>query len=143
MVHHAVCAALEPTLERYAIFDSYACRPNKGGYAAIKRAENRVNRGGSWNNDARNCRSAYRNNAHPGNRNNNLGFRVSSSLQSGQKAGVQGLRPSARVLTNLSKPASLPLSERMRPKIPGPARVGRCAERRGRRLGWGHFAFKN
>ena len=39
VVHHALCAALEPTLERYAIFDSYACRPKKGGYAATKRAQ--------------------------------------------------------------------------------------------------------
>ena len=33
-------------------------------------------RGGSWNNNPRNCRSAYRNNNHPDNRNNNIGFRV-------------------------------------------------------------------
>jgi len=37
---------------------------------------NRVIRGGSWNNDASNCRLAYRNNATPGNRNDNLGFRL-------------------------------------------------------------------
>ncbi|MBQ6764314.1 MAG: SUMF1/EgtB/PvdO family nonheme iron enzyme, partial [Paludibacteraceae bacterium] len=37
---------------------------------------NRVNRGGSWNNNASNCRVANRNNNSPGNRNNNLGFRV-------------------------------------------------------------------
>ena len=36
----------------------------------------RVNRGGSWNNDARNCRSANRDRNEPGYRNNNLGFRV-------------------------------------------------------------------
>ncbi|MBO4738173.1 MAG: hypothetical protein J5606_01280 [Bacteroidales bacterium] len=35
-----------------------------------------MNRGGSWNNNARNCRVANRNNNTPGNRNNNLGFRV-------------------------------------------------------------------
>jgi len=37
---------------------------------------NRVNRGGSWNNHPENCRSANRNNNSPGNRNNNLGFRL-------------------------------------------------------------------
>ncbi len=40
---------------------------------------NRVNRGGSWNNDARNCSSAYRNRNDPENRNNNLGFRLARS----------------------------------------------------------------
>jgi hypothetical protein len=43
------------------------------------RGAQRVIRGGSWNNDAHNCRSATRNNNSPGNRNNNLGFRLSSS----------------------------------------------------------------
>jgi len=37
---------------------------------------NRVIRGGSWNNSATNLRSAYRNNNNPNNRNNNYGFRV-------------------------------------------------------------------
>jgi len=37
--------------------------------------QNRVNRGGSWNNNASNCRTANRNNNNPTNRNNNLGFR--------------------------------------------------------------------
>lgn len=40
---------------------------------------NRVNRGGGWDNNARNCRSAYRNRNWPENRNNNLGFRVARS----------------------------------------------------------------
>jgi hypothetical protein len=40
---------------------------------------NRVNRGGSWNNTAANCRSANRNNNSPDNRNNNLGFRLLST----------------------------------------------------------------
>jgi hypothetical protein len=35
----------------------------------------RVVRGGSWNNDARNVRAACRNHNDPANRNNNLGFR--------------------------------------------------------------------
>jgi formylglycine-generating enzyme required for sulfatase activity len=33
-------------------------------------------RGGSWNNEARNARCAYRNRNNPDNRNNNLGFRA-------------------------------------------------------------------
>lgn len=40
----------------------------------------RVLRGGSFNNNATNMRSANRNNNRPGNRNNNNGFRVSSTL---------------------------------------------------------------
>ncbi|MBM4281153.1 MAG: hypothetical protein FJ137_10470 [Deltaproteobacteria bacterium] len=36
----------------------------------------RVNRGGSWNNDARNTRAANRNANEPENRNDNLGFRL-------------------------------------------------------------------
>ncbi|MEM6967300.1 MAG: hypothetical protein AAF573_21230 [Bacteroidota bacterium] len=35
-----------------------------------------MNRGGSWNNNARNCRVSNRNNNSPDNRNNNLGFRL-------------------------------------------------------------------
>ena len=40
------------------------------------KGSNRVNRGGSWNNNARNCRSSNRNNNSPDNRNNNLGLRL-------------------------------------------------------------------
>ncbi|RAM51665.1 MAG: hypothetical protein C6Y22_10410 [Hapalosiphonaceae cyanobacterium JJU2] len=40
-------------------------------------------RGGSWNNNPRNCRSACRNNNdNPDNRNNNIGFRVVVSAAS-------------------------------------------------------------
>jgi hypothetical protein len=35
-----------------------------------------VLRGGSWINNGKNCRSAYRNNNDPANRNNNIGFRL-------------------------------------------------------------------
>jgi hypothetical protein len=44
-----------------------------------KRGDNRVNRGGSWDNDAANCRSGNRNNNSPDNRNHWLGFRLVSS----------------------------------------------------------------
>ncbi|MEK7674438.1 MAG: SUMF1/EgtB/PvdO family nonheme iron enzyme [Verrucomicrobiota bacterium] len=47
-------------------------RPGSGG-----RELTGVLRGGSWiNNDPANLRAANRNNDHPGNRNNNGGFRV-------------------------------------------------------------------
>ncbi|MEL6381351.1 MAG: SUMF1/EgtB/PvdO family nonheme iron enzyme [Cyanobacteria bacterium J06626_18] len=39
-------------------------------------------RGGSWNNNPRNCRSACRNNNNPDERNNNNGFRVVCSAAS-------------------------------------------------------------
>jgi len=50
---------------------------------------NRVIRGGSWNNNARNLRSANRNNNTPSNRNNNVGFRLVSTFF--RESGVQGL----------------------------------------------------
>jgi hypothetical protein len=43
----------------------------------------RVVRGGSWNNESANARSAARNNNNPDNRNNNLGFRVLCSFHIG------------------------------------------------------------
>ncbi|MCC5875577.1 MAG: SUMF1/EgtB/PvdO family nonheme iron enzyme [Candidatus Sumerlaeia bacterium] len=46
---------------------------------ASPRGTNRVIRGGSWNNNPQNLRSANRNRNTPDNRNNNLGFRVVSS----------------------------------------------------------------
>ena len=39
----------------------------------------RVLRGGSYWNNARRCRSAYRNENHPGNRNRNIGFRLAAA----------------------------------------------------------------
>ncbi|MDR1086572.1 MAG: SUMF1/EgtB/PvdO family nonheme iron enzyme [Deltaproteobacteria bacterium] len=45
-------------------------------WSSVLRGSNRVNRGGSWNNSARNSRSANRNNNTPANRNDNCGFRL-------------------------------------------------------------------
>jgi hypothetical protein len=52
-------------------------------YGTSSDGSNRVNRGGSWNNNARNCRSANRNNNSPDNRNNNLGFRLALASAQG------------------------------------------------------------
>jgi formylglycine-generating enzyme required for sulfatase activity len=48
-----------------------------------------VLRGGSWINDARNCRAANRNRNEPANRNNNAGFRLACSPQlTGKPDGI-------------------------------------------------------
>lgn len=47
VVHHALCAAVEPRLERYAIADSFACRRGKGHHAAVRRVMSFA-RTGSW-----------------------------------------------------------------------------------------------
>ena len=57
---------------------------------------NRVKRGGSWNNTASNCRSAYRNNNDPSNRNNNIGFRLVSTMRPKGQAGSHPPSPAPR-----------------------------------------------
>ncbi len=39
VLHHAVMNVCEPVLERYAIYDSYACRKGKGLHAALARTQ--------------------------------------------------------------------------------------------------------
>ncbi len=39
VVHHSVCAVLEPIFEQAFIYDTYACRTSKGTHLAIKRAK--------------------------------------------------------------------------------------------------------
>ncbi len=39
VIHHSICNVIEPVLERCMIYDTYACRPNKGTHAAIRRAQ--------------------------------------------------------------------------------------------------------
>lgn len=39
VVHHAVCAAIDPVFERYAIERSFACRRGKGTVAAVRFAQ--------------------------------------------------------------------------------------------------------
>jgi len=37
ITHHALCNIIEPIFEKSFIYDSYACRENKGSHKAIKR----------------------------------------------------------------------------------------------------------
>ena len=39
VVHHAVCNIIEPIFDKGFIYDSYACRKEKGTHRAIKRLE--------------------------------------------------------------------------------------------------------
>jgi len=39
VVHHAICAVIEPIIDRRFIYDSYACRTGKGTIAAVKRLQ--------------------------------------------------------------------------------------------------------
>ncbi|MCX8015814.1 MAG: reverse transcriptase/maturase family protein [Patescibacteria group bacterium] len=40
IIHHALCNVIEPIFDRGFIFDSYACRKNKGTHRAVKRLGN-------------------------------------------------------------------------------------------------------
>ena len=62
-------------------------------------ATNRVNRGGSWNNDADNARVAYRNYNDPTNANDNLGVRLVSSEAWARSRTAIGFPRSAKVPT--------------------------------------------
>jgi RNA-directed DNA polymerase len=39
VVHHALCAVVDPLLERHYIFDTYACRVGKGTHRALDRCQ--------------------------------------------------------------------------------------------------------
>ena len=39
VLHHAIMNICEPIFEKYAIFDSYACRVDKGSHKAVKKAQ--------------------------------------------------------------------------------------------------------
>ena len=73
----AALGACEASCRAYG-FKNILMKATGEGAAA---GSNRVKRGGSWNNDARNCRSAYRNNNAPTTANNNNGFRLSSTCR--------------------------------------------------------------
>jgi hypothetical protein len=85
-----------------------------------------VNRGGSWNNNAINCRTADRNNNNPANNNNNTGFRsVLPPAQPQCQPAVRLTRQPSCPVPAKSEPANnaairpVPVSERSSPKTPG------------------------
>jgi retron-type reverse transcriptase len=39
VVHHAICSVLDPVFEAFSVFDSYACRLDKGTHRAVRRAQ--------------------------------------------------------------------------------------------------------
>jgi hypothetical protein len=61
-----------------------------------KTGSSRVLRGGSWNNNAQNLRSANRNDNDPGNRNSNIGFRLVSTFSVWPEIVVQGSQLSVK-----------------------------------------------
>jgi hypothetical protein len=80
---------------------------------------NRVNRGGSWNNNARNCRSANRNNNSPDNRNDNLGLRLVSTRS------CRRMRFTDRIRVQQALSRLCIRRRRTSAKQPWPAAVGR------------------
>ena len=99
----AMCAAAAEGGVRWygfrGILQSLGGEVSKGIWAGGEGADsgsNRVKRGGSWNNTASNCRSAYRNNNDPSNRNNNIGFRLVSTMRPKGQAGSHPPSPAPR-----------------------------------------------
>ncbi|MCO6455391.1 MAG: SUMF1/EgtB/PvdO family nonheme iron enzyme [Pirellulaceae bacterium] len=60
-------------------------------------------RGGSWANDARNCRAANRNANEPANRNDNLGFRVAAAPSARGGYPAERNRPLSRPVNRRAK----------------------------------------
>ena len=53
-----------------------SARRRRCRWGCIRKGSNRVNRGGSWNNNARNCRVSYRYDSSPTNANYVFGLRL-------------------------------------------------------------------
>jgi|GEM_PF-3039728 len=75
----------------------------------------RVLRGGSWNNNPSNLRSAYRNHSTPDNRNNNIGFRCVWVEDSSPKTEQDGVMPGGSGLPGRCQESSLTV-------VPAPVR---------------------
>jgi Sulfatase-modifying factor enzyme 1 len=74
------------TFRRLLVRPGYA---QPAAYPWLAPCSSRVLRGGSWNNNPQNLRSANRNRNNPTNRNNNRGFRLASTL-TGRMAAFTG-----------------------------------------------------
>ena len=85
------------------------------------KGDNRVLRGGSWNNNGRWCRSANRNLNHPGNRNDNIGLRLARAQKGRSAFLTRPLSGPSLVDENQSRAAKTK-------RLPGMSVVG--AERR-------------
>ncbi|WP_367113330.1 formylglycine-generating enzyme family protein [Zoogloea sp.] len=84
---------------------AYPPLPVRPWRRVIVKDSRRVLRGGSWNNNAQNCRSAYRNNNPPDEANHNIGFRLAPAQ-----------KPESPPLTRLSSCPWCLLGLRQKPK---------------------------
>lgn len=65
------------------VFNQFHGLYNSYKSGKVIKSSNRVQRGGSWNNNTNNCQSWNRNNNNPNNSNNNIGFRLVNTLLAG------------------------------------------------------------
>jgi hypothetical protein len=99
------------------------------GRVRAESGERRVLRGGSWNNNGRNARSAQRNNNTPDKRNNNTGFRLArAQCDAGWRQ------------TDQARIRSVAIVRSRRRKTIGPRYVGRQVDTR-RRLAGGSSSW--
>ncbi|RME07293.1 MAG: hypothetical protein D6816_06795 [Bacteroidetes bacterium] len=69
-------AGFHPTCRHFGAAQAAPRKYLKTNGHPLAKGDNRVLRGGSYFNNPQNCRACNRNNNHPDNRNNNIGFRV-------------------------------------------------------------------
>lgn len=109
------------TTEKPSMFD-FTGNYEKLTVGTLRKGRKRVLRGGSWNNNGRNLRSARRNANSPDNRNNNIGFRLAGACLAGGSFNqqrvrfcllvlltgrqIQGLRRVSRLLLNTCRQAA-------------------------------------
>jgi len=91
-------------------------------------ASNRVDRGGSFNNDASNLRAGNRNNDTPSNANNNLGLRCSSSRTCLRTVSMDAVRV-PKVCDQPPSSGAVGSGGRRRSPAPRRPRAWRCGRR--------------